>query len=328
MPVYNGQKYLRASIESILGQTFEDFELIIIDDGSQDQSLGIIREYVDPRIITLVNKANCGVACSLNKAIEIAQGKFIARMDADDIAASHRLETQVRYLEAHSQISLCGSWVRAFGEIDTVYQYPQSFEEIKVALLFYPCFAHPAVMWVRKHFIDHDLWYQLDPPTAEDYDLWVRASRVLKMANIPEVLLDYRIDMQVKHSPYLIQQTEGNWMVKQSLMRDLNVTVEAGDRNVFFLLSGVSGGEKTLKNGRAAKSLIERISSANHQLEQYDQLLLNKYLLMNFYGIFIKIKELPLGDWFGLSLSGPRDVGWRWTVKLLIRSFLNRRGVA
>jgi len=109
MAVYNGEKYLREAIDSILNQTFNDFEFIIINDGSTDDSAEIIKSYNDPRII-LIQQENKGLAAALNEGIKIAKGKFIARMDADDISLKTRLEKQIQFMEAHPEYVAIGSW--------------------------------------------------------------------------------------------------------------------------------------------------------------------------------------------------------------------------
>lgn len=193
MPVYNGEKYLAEAIDSILAQTFEDFEFIIIDDGSTDNSLAILQEYqkLDSRI-RLITRENRNVAATLNEIIFLARGKWIARMDQDDIALPQRLECQLEWLE-RTGADISGSWVRRFGTSDQrIVKLRQTDEAIKMEMLFCSPFAHPSVMvrtaMIKKLLYDETRW------EAEDYDLWVRAAEAgWKMTNIPEVLLSYRV---------------------------------------------------------------------------------------------------------------------------------------
>ena len=323
MPAYNGQKYLKEAIDSILNQSFKDFEFLIIDDGSTDDSKNIIVAYSDSRIQLIENEQNLGVAASLNKAIEEAKGTYICRMDADDIALPDRLVRQVEYLRANPIVSMCGSWVQAFGELDTVFKYPEDHEAICVALFFYPCFCHPAVMWRKNDFIEHGLWYQEDPPTAEDYDLWARASLKLKLANIPEILLKYRIDMGVKHSPYLIQQTEGNWMVKQSFFRLLGLEYDPDFREMFLNFCGVeiehSSNRTQLVN---FLKFISSMSQANQRRCLYSQTLFDNYLRGNLYGFFVRSKRLTFSDWFNVRLVSEKFPPLLFTMKLFLKRVL------
>jgi glycosyltransferase involved in cell wall biosynthesis len=193
MPVYNGEKYLRESIESILNQTFKDFEFLIINDGSTDGSVLIVEEYKvkDPRIRLVHNKVNMNIIPTLNRGIELAHGKYIARMDCDDIALPKRLEKQVKFMEKNQNVDICGSWIRMFDKADSVVEYPENHEEIKCALLFYNALAHPTII-MRKSFLDKNNVRYSKPP-AEDYELWQRLSFKTRLCNIPEILLNYRV---------------------------------------------------------------------------------------------------------------------------------------
>ena len=195
MSVYNGEKYLDEAIESILNQTYKDFEFIIINDGSTDKSLEIIEKYKnqDDRII-LISRENKGLVASLNEGIELAKGKYIARMDADDISLPKRFEVQVEFMEKNIDIGVCGTWVEVFGEDrkDTLWKMPPTDEELKPRLLFSVTFAHPSVM-MRKELVDkHGLKYKEQYKHAEDYKFWLDFSKHTKFANIPKKLFRYR----------------------------------------------------------------------------------------------------------------------------------------
>lgn len=116
MPVYNAQEYIREAIDSILNQTFSDFEFIIINDGSTDNSVEIIKNYNDPRIVLVDNTENKGLVSVLNQGLQLAQGEYIARMDADDISLPNRFMEQVNYLDKHPQVGILGAWFHIFGD--------------------------------------------------------------------------------------------------------------------------------------------------------------------------------------------------------------------
>lgn len=193
LPVYNGEKYLAEAIDSILTQTFTNFELIMIDDGSTDGSEQILREYEsrDSRVRVIVRE-NRGLATTLNDSIDIARGTWIARMDQDDIALPHRLKRQLEWLE-RTGADIAGSWVRRFGTPDKrVVKLRQTDEAIKMEMLFCSPFAHPTVM-MRTSMVKR-LCYDTAWEKAEDYDLWERVIEAeYKMTNVPEVLLLYRV---------------------------------------------------------------------------------------------------------------------------------------
>jgi glycosyltransferase involved in cell wall biosynthesis len=192
LPAFNAERYVREAVQSILAQTFTDFELIVIDDGSRDGTKAVIEALLeqDSRII-LVSRENKGLVESLNEGIDLARGEWIARMDADDIAVPSRFERQLQWM-AETNADLCGSWAKIFGTSDNmVIKHARSDEAIKMELLFGSPFVHPSVM-MRKTLVKQ-LRYDQAWEKAEDYDLWERAASAgWTMGNVPEVLLLYR----------------------------------------------------------------------------------------------------------------------------------------
>lgn len=192
LPVYNGESYLREALNSILAQTYTNFELIIIDDGSTDRSLQILNEYEkrDSRI-RLITRENRNLATTLNDIIDLSRGKWFARMDQDDIAYPQRFERQLEWLNK-TGADICGSWVQLFGSSDKrILKHPQSDEAIKMEMLFSSPFAHPTVMMNTE--LLKQLRYNKAWEKCEDYDLWERAVHAQwKMTNVQEVLLLYR----------------------------------------------------------------------------------------------------------------------------------------
>ena len=192
LPVYNGEKYLDTALNSILGQSFVNFELIIIDDGSTDGSLSILKKFKDlDKRIRLVSRENKNLAATLNESIDLARGDWIARMDQDDIALNQRFEIQLNWLKI-TNADICGSWVQVFGGEDTrVLRFPVAHSAISLDLLFKNPLVHPAVI-MRAH-LARALKYDQDFEGAEDYDFWVRACLYgANFTNIPKVLLRYR----------------------------------------------------------------------------------------------------------------------------------------
>lgn len=199
MPVYNGEKYLREAIDSILGQTYRHYEFIIINDGSTDDSVKIIHEYSDERIRLVHNEKNIGLPATLNKGIELATGEYIARMDSDDISLPTRLEKQVKFMDDHPEVGVCGTWIRYIGVPrrpwrSTVYKYPTKPRDIKSRALFDSSFAHPSVIMRSSLLEKFQLRYDTEHLNAEDYGLWQKCGFCFPLANIPEVLLLYRVN--------------------------------------------------------------------------------------------------------------------------------------
>lgn len=192
MPVYNCELYIKEAIDSILNQTFTDFEFLMIDDASIDGTVAIIKTYNDSRIKLIEKPVNTGYTNSLNLGLSIAKGEYIARMDGDDVSVPERFAKQIEFLEVNPDVVLCGSWFKLIGS-ETVVKLPEHYEDIKLALLKGNCMAHPCVM-VRKQILDRfSIVYDVLKEPAEDYDLWVRLLRLGKLHNLPEVLLNYRV---------------------------------------------------------------------------------------------------------------------------------------
>jgi hypothetical protein len=195
MSVFNGQRFLRQAVESILEQTFCDFELIIINDGSTDQSASILDSYKssDPRV-QVYHQENRGLIESLNRGSNLARGKYIARMDADDIAVRDRLTSQIEFMEACPEVAVLGGAVEFIDEKDRVLRVavqPLQHREIKRNLLESRFMWHPSVLIRKTAFLEVGGYRNV--PHAEDYDLWLRVAEHFQLANLPKVLLKYRL---------------------------------------------------------------------------------------------------------------------------------------
>ncbi len=197
LPVYNGEQYLHETLQSILSQTYTGFEFLIVDDGSTDSTQEIIKSCNDPRIRLLVNDRRLKLSGALNRGIEEAKGKYIARMDADDIALPERLQKQVDFLKAHPEIGICGTAIEVFGNTKPRNDiYPSTPEDIRSYALFDCPFCHPTVMIRKEMFIDHKLRYDGTYYPTEDYELWSRAVELFPSVNLEQVLLRYRVHDQ------------------------------------------------------------------------------------------------------------------------------------
>ena len=193
MAVYNGEKYLPEAINSILGQTFTDFEFLIVDDGSRDRTPEIIRSYQDPRIRPISNPGNVGLTHSLNQGLDLARGEYLARMDSDDISLPERLAKQVTHMDVNSEIAVCGTWAKdidAQGRVTGVRETPVGRHLEREYWRPSPI-IHPSAMIRRAHL--NGLHYDEQIRYAQDFDLWLRMKPIHKLANLPEHLLLYRV---------------------------------------------------------------------------------------------------------------------------------------
>lgn len=191
MPVYNAEKYVYEAVKSVLNQTFSDFEFIIIDDGSTDNSYKILEGFKDSRIQLLRNKKNSRISVTLNQGLSIAKGKYLARMDADDISRPNRLQKQFDFLENNPQFEFCGTDIQWIGKQTRIEKRPRSYEAVKDYSLWGTAFSHPTFM-IRRN-IYQSMRYNEDFAGVEDYLLFSDLLQKHKGCNLPEVLLDYRI---------------------------------------------------------------------------------------------------------------------------------------
>ncbi len=193
MSVKNGMPYLENAVNSILNQSYKNFEFIIVDDASDDNTPNFLNIIKDNRVILIKNKKSLGLAASLNKSLRIAKGEYIARMDADDISLPNRIEIQVNFMNNHKTVDLCGTWVALIDQNNNKIgkiHYPISDKEIKKTLRKITPLIHPT--WLIRSKVFHKLnGYNSDWDFVEDYEFLLRA-RKFKMANIPQELLLWR----------------------------------------------------------------------------------------------------------------------------------------
>lgn len=304
LPVYNASKYLRKSIESVLNQSFVDFELIIINDASTDDSEEIIKQFTDSRIIYIKNEVNKRLIKTLNLGLSVAKGKYIARMDADDIAIPNRFEMQVSFLNTNQDYVLVGTSVNQIEENDVFIKrlnYFQKHEELVFSLVFFSPFVHPSVM-IRKSTLDtHSLQFDENFLHAEDYELWTRLVRFGKVANINEPLLEYRVHQNQISSIYTSEQLKMNEIIQLNYLSEIFKSVDKSHLNVFFKL-------KQFDFITQIKSLIA-IKKSNGFKNQ----LFSDYLNKQIKTLLLESKNLNIRDLFFLHLT--------YTNSLILLSF-------
>ena len=192
LPVYNGERYLREAIDSVLSQTFRDFELWVFNDGSTDGTVAIVDSYTDPRVKRVDNPHNMGLVATLNRAFAMVESPYIARMDDDDIWHEKKLELQIKLLESRTDVGVCGTSIHKFGDIDSINIFPEESDALKVGLLFYCMMSHPSVVYRRSMLVENKLAYRHDYFPAEDYKMWIDVLKCSKIYNIPKPLVEYR----------------------------------------------------------------------------------------------------------------------------------------
>ena len=281
MPTFNAEQYLKEAVDSVLNQTYGDFELLVIDDASKDWTRIILAEYDDPRI-KLVDGPCQGLSKALNLGIQIAQREYIVRIDADDIALPQRFEKQVSYMDAHPNVGICGSWQEHFGEQNWIHKPGETPDQNRANLLFFCDLCHSTLMLRKSVFIMNNLFYD-DHYASEDYQLWTRAIDVTDIVNLPEVLGKYRHgEDNITIAKFQKIDKESGRIVAETLWRTLGMHIASEDMcyfnswaNLYFDASSAKEKKERLKR---FERLLREIWKANERVGFYNpQSLLNVF---------------------------------------------------
>lgn len=229
LPLYNQARFVGEAIASILAQSEDDFELIVIDDGSTDDSARIVAACNDHRIILLHNSSNLGTTGALNIGLRAAKGTYIARMDADDVSLPHRFALQRSFMEENRHIAVCGSHVMTIGAHSEVVRRPLGSGAIKCFLLAGPPFSHASVLIRRSVLERWDLCYDEAYRTAQDYDLWLRLLSVADGWNLDEVLLKHRLHADQLSSTRGAEQSRNADAIRRRVLNTIGIAASDHD---------------------------------------------------------------------------------------------------
>lgn len=275
LPVYNVENYIKECIYSILNQTEQDFEILVIDDCSTDKTLDIVRTFKDNRIKIYKKKENKGLIDSLNIGFKIAKGKYIARVDGDDINVLDRFEKQLLVLESNPEIKACGSWLQVINESTKLIKHKEQHLEIQAELLIRCPMSLGATMLDREAYS----LFRFDEKKkhVEDYDFWARTAWNCKMYNIQEVLYYYRVHGNQVSSVYNKIQKEEDVKIKLSLFKKLNYNTEL---YTDVLIEKVMYSNKyiTIKEFYLFFNWINTLLRRNKKTQLFDQLYLKDVL--------------------------------------------------
>lgn len=276
MAVRNGERFLNEAVDSILAQTFDDFEFIVVDDASQDSTLRLLQEYPDVRLRIVRNEVHMGLSASLNRGIRMARGRYIARMDADDVSYPERFARQVQLLDARPDLGLVGSWYSIIDQSgsETGRRWvPHDHHGIAWMLQFCSAFAHSAVM-IRRRVLDSVGLYDETLTYAMDYELWRRVAEKSRTANVMEFLLKWRISPESMTSR-LGDRTERFERVRDELAARLGWDSDpvTNERKTALLTGFVSGSpvDATVEEARWTARTLEELSDAYCERESLDQ---------------------------------------------------------
>ena len=303
LPVYNAEKYIFDAVQSILNQTYKNFELIIIDDGSTDDSINIISKFNDDRIHIYNNEKNLGLIATLNKGLKLCKGDFIARMDADDISFPTRFDEQIKYFKTHPEVDILGTNYEIFGDAHQISNLPNNLEQIKLELLFHNVICHPAVMMKRQSI--KNMSYNSKYLHNEDWAFWLEGVKNgLTITNLNKVLLKYRQEGQnisLKHQQTDFKRTK---LIYKDYLSNIIPTLTEQELNFHYYLS-----KKPINitqiNLNDFKGYVNKLSQAlidNHFTPKVVNQFLNQKKLKLFYLLADSNKKLAIKYAFKFKL--------------------------
>jgi len=228
MPVHNRDAFVAESIQSILDQSFTDFELLVIDDGSTDRSAEVIASIDDPRIRLVHNEGNLGIPRTRNRGLELARGEYIALLDSDDLAYPSRLELQVKFLDRNPETAAVGGWahrVSRTGEPRSSITRPTKPRDIRARIPFVSCFKNPTMM--ARTAVMQEFRYHEEFTFCQDIELWARISRKYPLANLPRYLILYRLGGDSHQDDSLAGRLK--MRVAEAQLNDLGMDHDADD---------------------------------------------------------------------------------------------------
>lgn len=255
MPVYNTEKYVREAIESILNQTFTDFELLIINDGSTDNSLSAIRSFTDSRIRVINLEENRGNRVAANIGLREAKGKYVVRMDSDDIAVPDRIEAQVKFMEEHPEIGLSGGHLQLFGNSSDIWHFPIDRNIINNSLIFGPGVSQPVSILRTKVYRENNVYYKEQGESyAEDLEFFLRLKKVTEFGNIDKILIYYRRHEENITIKLKSKSAELHTNAFQQIFKELGIDLTAREIKLHLQLMGQLPPGTSLQNIREVGS--------------------------------------------------------------------------
>jgi glycosyltransferase involved in cell wall biosynthesis len=268
MPVYNVASFIKEAIESVLNQSYSDFELLIIDDASTDDTINQIKTFSDSRIKLIKKPKNLGLIDSLNLGVKLAKGQYIARMDGDDISTPDRFQKQLEVLINNTEIKACGCWLQRFGNHGKIIKHKEFHEEIVAELLMQCSMSLGSVMFEKNALESYS--FDENKKHVEDYDFWSRISWICKLYNIQEVLYHYRShDTQVTKLYYDIQR-KGDIDIKLFLFKKLHYDNEVFKDDLIAKMLWMT--QKISMNDLVLFfKWIKQLARKNKQLQIYSQ---------------------------------------------------------
>ncbi len=330
MPTYNVAPYVKEAIDSVLRQTYTDFELLVIDDCSKDNTLEIVRAIDDSRIRIEQNEHNLGLADNLNRGLSLITTEYVARMDGDDIAEPFWLEKEIAILDANPEIGICSGGFERFGSVKSLVRFPERHEDGLANMLFECSVIVPT--YRMSLYRDYGLRYSTDAFPAEDYRFWAECLRVTKLYNIQETLFHYRMHPSQICTARRPEQEIKVAKVRRYMLEWLSPGFSEEEMNYYtgkFMASEISSKADYNERSAFCNKMVELNRSVGHFEETALRQRLDKHLKQRLYNTIVAryFKEgYSLPNYYRYLKSGlAMRSGRRYETKFFLKSLLHKK---
>lgn len=330
MPTYNVAPYVKEAIESVLQQTYRDFELLVIDDCSTDNTVAIVRQINDPRIRVVQNERNLGLAENLNRGLSLISTEYVSRMDGDDIAEPQWLEREVSILDSHPDIGICGGGFERFGSCKSLVRFPEHHEDCLANMLFECSIIVPTFR--MSLYRDRGLRYRTDAFPAEDYQFWAECLRITKAHNIQETLFRYRMHPSQICTARRQEQERKVAEVRLYMLEWLSTDFTTADKDYYigpFMANEIVSKQDLTERKAFADKIIEKNRQVGHFDEATLRHRLHKHLVQAIYHTVNNryFKDgYSLGRYMRYLGSGlALKTNCRYEVRFLLKSLLFKK---
>lgn len=330
MPTYNVAPYVKEAIDSVLHQTFGDFILLVVDDASTDNTLEVVRTIDDPRIRIAAFPNNVGLADNLNRGLDMIDTELMARMDGDDIALPHWLQSEIDYLDAHPEVGVCGGCGQRFGTSQSLIRFPEQHDDIAANMLFECTIIVPTVRMsvVRQH----GLRYRKDAFPAEDYRFWADCLRVTRLHNIPDTLFRYRMHPTQICTARREEQQRKVAQVRRYMLEWLSSDFTEEEKQYYtgsFMAPQIASRQDYNERKAFCQKMIEKNRSVGHFDEDALRWRLDKHLRLTLYSTIVNRyfkKRYTLPAYMRYLVSGMAlRCGCKYETKFLLKSLLCKK---
>jgi glycosyltransferase involved in cell wall biosynthesis len=304
MPVYNAGQYLREAIDSILQQSFTDFEFVIVNDGSKDESESIILSYSDPRIKYIKNPQNLGLIASLNIGMETCLGEYIVRMDQDDVSLPNRISHQVKFMDENPSYGLIGSWFEDFGDHipSQIVRYSSDDTQVRIRHLYQTHISHPTAVMRTSVIREHGIRFDPEFVHGEDYNCWVTFSRYSKLSNIPEMLVRKRDHPSNISNKYAQTMHDTCTRVKRKQFDWIGVSISAIEADLYTRFADPEW-DFSIDEMNVLLPMLNRLAIANDSSKFIEPKKFRSYLAEKWFNLC----------YHNINLKGD---GWQWFNKV------------